>query len=119
MKISAPKLLLHAEGLAALVAACIVYHKLSASWIEFAVLFLAPDIFMLGYLSGKKTGALFYNSAHTYLVPFVLGLIAWFGNVPVLTPIAVIWFAHIGFDRLLGYGLKYPTDFKDTHLSRV
>jgi hypothetical protein len=26
---------------------------------------------------------------------------------------------HIGMDRALGFGLKYETDFKDTHLGRV
>jgi hypothetical protein len=119
MKASGPKLLLHAEGLGVLVAACLVYHKLSASWILFAVLFLAPDISMIGYFFGKKVGALCYNSAHTYIVPLLLGGIGYFANLPVLTPLALIWIAHIGFDRLLGYGLKYPTDFKDTHLSRV
>ena len=111
--------MLHAEGLGVLVAACVVYHKMNASWIEFAVLFLAPDISMVGYFFGKEVGALFYNSAHTYLIPFLCGLIAYFAGPPSLAPIAVIWIAHIGFDRLLGYGLKYKTDFKDTHLSRV
>jgi hypothetical protein len=119
MKISGPKLLLHAEGLVALIAACIAYHKLSLSWIEFAMFFLAPDVSIAGYFFGKKVGALAYNSAHTYLIPFVLGLVAYFANLPLLAPIAVIWIAHIGFDRLLGYGFKYETDFKDTHLSRV
>lgn len=119
MKASGPKLVLHAEGLGVLMAACVAYHKLGASWIEFAVLFLAPDISMIGYFFGKKLGAFSYNVAHTYLVPFLLGFIAYVANLPVLAPIAVIWIAHIGFDRLLGYGLKYETHFKDTHLGRV
>ncbi len=119
MKASAPKLLLHAEGLAVLTVACIAYHKLTASWTEFAVLFLVPDISMAGYALGKKKGALLYNSAHTYLAPSLLALIAHGFGLPALTPLVLIWIAHIGFDRFLGYGFKYGTDFKDTHLNRV
>jgi Domain of unknown function (DUF4260) len=119
MKPSGPKILLHVEGLVVLVAACAVYRELGASWTKFAVFFLAPDLFMFGYVFGKKIGALFYNSVHTYLGPFLLGLIGYFANQPVLFPLCAIWTAHIGFDRLLGYGLKYESDFKDTHLHRV
>jgi hypothetical protein len=81
--------------------------------------FLVPEVSKVGYFFGKKIGALFYNSAHTYLIPFLLGLVVYFADLQSVTPIAMIWIAHIGFDRLLGYGLKYETDFKDTHLSRV
>ena len=119
MKNSGPKILLHLEGFAVLVAACVLYHEIGASWIKFAVLFLAPDLFMLGYLVDKKVGARFYNSVHTYAAPFLLWLVVYFGNQPALLPICLIWIAHIGFDRFLGYGLKYETDFKDTHLHRV
>ncbi len=119
VKLSGPKILLHVEGLVVLVTACAVYRVLGASWTKFAVLFLAPDLFMLGYFFGKKTGARFYNSVHTYVGPFLLGLVGYLANQPALFPFCVIWTAHIGFDRLLGYGLKYESDFKDTHLRRV
>ena len=33
--------------------------------------------------------------------------------------LGLIWLAHIGMDRAIGYGLKYPTNHKDTHLQRV
>ena len=33
--------------------------------------------------------------------------------------LALIWLGHIGMDHALGYGLKYPTAFGDTHLQRV
>lgn len=119
MKPSGPKLLLHLEGLVVFAAACALYRQLSASWLTFALLFLAPDLSMLGYFLGKKNGALAYNSVHTYLGPFLLGADIYFANQPALIPICVIWVAHIGLDRLIGYGLKYETDFKDTHLRRV
>ncbi len=119
MKSSLPKILLHLEGLAALVLCVAVYHRLGASWVLFAALFLAPDVFMLGYLGGPVTGARVYNLAHTYVVPLAIAALAHLLRQPLLVAVGVIWAAHIAFDRLLGYGLKYGTAFQDTHLSRV
>jgi hypothetical protein len=85
----------------------------------FGILFLAPDVSMVGYMAGPRTGARTYNLMHTYVAPAALAAIGYFGNVPALLPLSVIWSAHIGFDRLLGYGLKYETGFKDTHLGKV
>lgn len=114
-----PKPLLHLEGAAVLIGACFVYHELGSSWWRFAALFLAPDLFMLGYVWGTKVGAVAYNLGHTYAVPAAIALIAWLTHSAAALPICVIWVAHIGFDRLLGYGLKYPSAFKETHLARV
>lgn len=119
MKLSAPRVLLHLEGLVVLVVACAFYRELGASWIKFAALFLAPDLSMVGYLWGKKAGTRMYNSVHTYVGPFLLWLAGYFGSQPALTSLCLIWIAHIGFDRLLGYGFKYESGFKDTHLNRV
>ena len=74
---------------------------------------------MLGYFSNVSIGSATYNFAHTYITPAILLPIAYFAAKPQLFPIALIWTAHIGFDRLLGFGLKYPTNFKDTHLQHV
>ena len=119
MKISTPKLLLHLEGLVVLVVACIVYGKSGDSWGKFAVLFLAPDLFMLGYVFGRKVGAWVYNAGHTYAAPFLFWWIAGLLHLPSGLALALIWTAHIGFDRLLGYGLKYESEFKETHLNKV
>ncbi len=119
MPSSLPKILLHLEGLAALAFCVAVYHHLGASWILFAVLFLAPDLFMLGYLAGPVTGARIYNVAHTYVIPLAVAALGHLLRQPLLAAIGVIWAAHVGFDRFLGYGLKYGTAFQDTHLSRV
>ncbi|MCB1059309.1 MAG: DUF4260 domain-containing protein [Calditrichaeota bacterium] len=116
---SLPRLLLHLEGLAVLAASLFAYQKLGASWSFFALLFLSPDLFMLGYLINKRVGAAFYNVIHTYAVALgiaALGLLT--GNSSVLA-VGIIVCAHIGFDRLLGFGLKYPTEFRDTHLQKV
>jgi hypothetical protein len=119
MNFTAPKMLLRLEGLAVLAAASIGYWSQGYPWGRFFLLFLAPDLLMVGYLLGAKAGAAVYNAGHNYMAPFALGFIAYFGHVPALFPLALIWAAHIGFDRLLGYGLKYGTGFKDTHLGRV
>ncbi len=119
MKPLSPKPLLRVEGLAVLIGACFLYRALHGSWLMFAVLFLSPDLFMLGYLFGSRAGAWTYNLVHTYTGPLALGLVAYFAPTPLLFAICLIWAAHIGFDRFLGYGLKYETGFKDTHLGKV
>ncbi|HWX53564.1 MAG TPA: DUF4260 domain-containing protein [Verrucomicrobiae bacterium] len=113
-----PKWLLHAEGAAIFLACLIAYGHLGHGWWWFVALFLVPDISMLGYLHGAKSGAWLYNLVHTELFPVALGAGAVFYR-PSLLAFALIWMAHIGFDRMLGYGLKYPTQFTDTHLARV
>ncbi|MGB8352919.1 MAG: DUF4260 domain-containing protein [Chthoniobacteraceae bacterium] len=114
-----PKWLLHLEGLVVLVVAVMVYHGLGASWWKFALLLLVPDIFMAGYFLGNKPGAAVYNAGHTYAAPFLLWMAFFFMHMNSLFFIPVIWVAHIGFDRLLGYGLKYPGAFRETHLGKV
>lgn len=108
--------LLRLEGFVALAAAVTTYWFTGGNWWLFALLLLAPDLSMLGMLGGAKTGARIYNLAHTYTVPAVLGAIGWFGGLGWLVPLALIWIAHIGMDRAVGYGLKYPGSFRETHL---
>lgn len=110
---------LRLEGLAVLAASLFFYQRQSASWLLLAVLFFAPDLFMLGYLTGPRIGAAMYNIVHSYLLPLALLLMAILTAHPALIPYALIWTAHIGFDRSLGYGLKYPSAFGDTHLGRL
>lgn len=111
-----PNLVLRAEGLAVLIAASAAYHQTGAGWPLFAVLFLAPDIFMLGYLVNRRIGAAAYNLGHTYLVPAAIAALGVWMQGPTVIGIALIWIAHIGFDRMVGYGLKYATGFKVSHL---
>ncbi len=114
-----PGLFLQVESGTFLLAACILYHQLHGSWLWFALLFLAPDISMFGYLANKKVGALVYNLAHTYTIPVLLSLALWLSGRTSDIWLPLIWLAHIGFDRMIGYGLKYETAFKDTHLQKV
>lgn len=114
-----PVFLLRLEGVAFLVASIFFYRQSHASWVLFAVLFLAPDLFMLGYLVNARVGAAAYNMVHTLFVPGVLIVVAILVARSEFLPLALIWTAHIGLDRMLGFGLKYPTRFKDTHLQHV
>ena len=114
-----PGLLLRVEGLAVATAALALYFDGDHPWWLLVALILAPDLAMLGYAAGPYVGAAAYNLAHTYLGPLVLGAIGVLADVHTCVALALIWAAHIGIDRLLGYGLKYPTAFKDTHLQRV
>ena len=118
MKLVLPPILLRLEGAVMLGLSVLLYGLNGASWLLFVLLFLVPDLSMLGYLSGPRTGATSYNLFHTYVLP---GLLAAFGILtgsPLLVSLALVWFAHIGFDRMVGFGLKYPTGFFDTHLHR-
>jgi hypothetical protein len=113
----APRLVLRLEGAAVLLAALVAYSQLGGSWGLFAALFLTPDLAFLGYLAGPRAGAIAYNAMHSYVGPVLLALLG--SVVPGLLPLAVIWAGHVGFDRMLGYGLKYATGFRYTHLGQV
>ena len=90
-----------------------------ASWVLFATLILAPDLGMLGYLASPKAGALAYNAVHSYLAPAALVAVATLAGWTWGVPVALVWAAHIGIDRALGYGLKSPESFQQTHLGPV
>jgi hypothetical protein len=112
-------ILLRVEGLVAFVAAITAFQLLSGNWWLFAALILAPDLAFFGVLAGYRTGARIYNIAHTYSLPAVLGALAWLAGAAWLVPIALIWIAHIGMDRAIGYGLKYPELDHATHLGWI
>lgn len=108
---------LRLEGIAALLLAIGLYAQQGGSWLVFAALFLAPDISFAGYVAGPRFGAAIYNVAHSYVGPLILA--ATLFSLGTGVTFALVWTAHLGFDRALGYGLKYPTAFGDTHLGRI
>jgi hypothetical protein len=114
-----PRGLLHAEGVAVGAAAVALYFHAGYPWWLLVVLALAPDLSMLGFLAGPSVGTAAYNTMHTYVLPVVLGAAGAIAGADVAVELALIWLIHIGVDRALGYGLKYPSGFKDTHLQRV
>lgn len=117
--VGGPRLLLRIEGALTLAAALLAYAHLGGSWVWFALLFLLPDLSMLGYLAGPRPGAAAYNAGHSHAAPALLAAASWALAAPALLLGAAIWAGHIGFDRMMGYGLKYSTAFGDTHLGRV
>jgi Domain of unknown function (DUF4260) len=114
-----PRVLLRGEGLALLIAAVVGHQSIGGSWMLFAALLLLPDLGLLGYLAGPRMGALTYNAVHTYFGPAILGALAYLDVAPGAWPICLIWMAHIGMDRVLGLGLKFSSDFKNTHLGSI
>ena len=114
-----PRLMLGAEGVAVAVAAVTLYFYADYSWWVLAVLALVPDVSMVGYLAGPRVGAACYDAVHTYVGPVALGAAAVLADADLAAQMALVWLMHIGIDRALGYGLKYPSGFKDTHLQRI
>jgi uncharacterized membrane protein len=100
-------------------AALALYIDADYSVLALVVLFLVPDLSFAAYAAGPATGSAVYNAVHTTLWPLVMGAAGVVGESSTLTQVALIWLAHIGVDRAAGYGLKYPSAFKDTHLQRV
>jgi hypothetical protein len=113
------KWVLRIEGLAVLTLALFFYSGIGFNWAIFFIYFLLPDLSFLGYFFGKKVGAIAYNCAHSYIGPaIVFSLFLSLGG-ELFQIIGVIWAAHIGFDRALGYGLKYEKGFSYTHLGKI
>lgn len=113
------RLLLRAEGWALLALAVGAYASFGDGWGFFALFFLLPDMALLAYLAGPRAGAAAYNAAHSLLVPGALLAVGLLGDVPPAFDLALVWTAHIGLDRALGYGLKYASGFAHTHLGRL
>jgi Domain of unknown function (DUF4260) len=114
-----PVTLQRLEGLVLFTGSIYAWFALGGSWWLFLLLLLTPDISMLGYLVNARVGARLYNVIHSYPLPAAsLALGLWL-NIPMLTFAGVLVLAHIGWDRMLGYGLKLGSSFQDTHLGRI
>ena len=113
------KILLRLEGLTLFAGMVLLYAVWGGSWTVFALLFLAPDLSFIAYLADARTGAIVYNAAHSYMAPVALLTAGFALASPLTLSIAMIWLAHIGIDRALGYGLKYSAGFGYTHLGRI
>jgi len=113
------RIVLRLEGLLVMAGAMLAYDKYGAGWGNFAWFFLTPGLSLLGYLAGPRAGAVCYNVAHSYFGAIVCVIASQLFGAPLLMTAGIIWCAHIGFDRALGYGLKYSNGFGFTHLGRI
>ena len=114
-----PRVLLGVEGAAVGGAAIVLYFWPGYPWWLLLVLALAPDLSFVGYVRGPRVGATVYDVAHTYALPVPLAALGLLADLEIAVQVGLVWIAHIGIDRAVGYGLKYPTRFEDTHLQRV
>ena len=119
MLVNLPRVLLRLEGLVLFGCAIALYVREDYSILALVILFLAPDLSFVGLAGGPRVGAVAYDAAHTYVGPILLAsasaIVEWDTGVML----GLIWLAHIGIDRAIGYGLRYPDAFRDTHLQRV
>ena len=113
------RILLRLEGLALFAGMTLLYGLWGGPWWLYVVLFLAPDLSFLAFLAGPKIGAWTYNAAHSEIIPLLMLTVGFGFAPPLLLSVALIWLAHIGADRALGYGLKYYAGFGFTHLGRI
>ena len=107
------------ESAAILALLLMAYHATGLSLVWLLVFILAPDISMLGYLKDPKIGAVIYNIGHSYIIPVILLIVSFHLQSSVWMAISLIWALHIAIDRALGFGLKLPTGFRDTHLRKL
>lgn len=114
-----PQIILRIEGLLVLIAGAFGFSSLDYGWSIYFLYFLVPDISFVGYLFGSKAGAAFYNAAHSYALPIGVLLIGSHISEPMLLAASFIWLSHVGFDRALGFGLKYSKGFGFTHLGVI
>lgn len=107
------------EAVAIVLASVYFYHRLHRSFLLFALLLFSIDLFMLGYLTSNRVGAYIYNIGHSLALPLVMLVLGTALGNEISMTLSLIWFAHIGLDRALGYGLKFTSGFNDTHLGSI
>lgn len=95
-----------------------IYNLGLSFWI-WLILFFTPDIGMLGYTLNTRIGAITYNLFHHKALALLIAAMGFYLHNNIVTAIGILLFAHASFDRILGYGLKYPDNFKNTHLGNL
>jgi len=117
--IGTPRQLLRFEGAVLSIGALIAYATTDRAWWLVPLTLLIPDLTMIGYLGGTRLGACLYNLGHSPPLPAAVVAIGWWQDKSLIVALGLVWLAHIGLDRLLGYGLKYGDHFQHTHLGRL
>lgn len=111
--------LLRLEGVAIFLFSLMAYEFMGFQWGFFVLVFLVPDLALLAYFHSPRVGAIVYNIMHSYVLPLMLFAYGFFVSSSLADNVAIIWIAHIGFDRALGFGLKYSRGFRYTHFGKL
>jgi hypothetical protein len=111
--------MLRVEGLITMIIALVAAIYCKTHWLLILALFFTFDITLLGYKINPRIGAIMYNIGHTLSLPLPLLMLGIILQVPLLISICLLWIGHIGYDKMLGFGLKYPEKFEDTYLQHV
>ncbi len=111
-----PKTWLRLDGLVLFAATIFLFAGEHQKWWIYPALLFVPDIYMVGYLRDTRLGAFLYNAGHSYFLPATVVFFGWRDDSALTIAIGLIWLGHVGFDRFFGYGLKYDSSFKHTHL---
>jgi hypothetical protein len=114
-----PRRWLRLEAVTLVAGALIAYSTTDQPWWLIPLILLVPDVVMVGYLGGTRLGAITYNLAHSAPLPAAVIALGWWRHEPLVLAFGLVWLAHIGMDRALGYGLKYNDHFQHTHLGRL
>ena len=117
--VAAPHLWLRLEAATLLVGSLIAYSSTNRSWWLVPIVLFLPDLSMVGYLGAPRLGAIAYNLAHNTALPAVVVALGWWQHESLALALGLVWLAHIGMDRLMGYGLKYNDHFQHTHLGQL
>jgi Domain of unknown function (DUF4260) len=115
----APRRWLRLEAAVVLIGALLAYSTTDQSWWLIPAGILVPDLMMAGYLAGTRIGAAIYNLAHATPLPASLIGLGWWQHRSLVAAVGLIWLAHIGLDRVMGYGFKYHDNFQHTHLGMM
>jgi hypothetical protein len=110
---------LRAEHVAVAVTGVVVYLASGGAYLLIFPALLAPDLSIAGYLAGPRVGSVVYNAVHNVVLALGAIGLGWWTNATWLVLAGAVLLAHVGMDRALGYGLKLPTSFQDTHLGRI
>jgi hypothetical protein len=112
-------IIIRLEGATVLLLSLYFYQHIHANWLLFLLLILAPDLAILFYRFGQVAGPRAYNIAHNYVLAAALLYCGVAMKQQLALETGLILAAHIGADRALGFGLKYPKNFTETHIQKL
>lgn len=93
--------------------------RLGFDWWLYVILLFLPDISIAGYMFGNKVGTAIYNLFHHKAVAVAIALSGLYLGNNVVVLAGLVLFGHSSFDRIFGFGLKFPDNFNHTHMGMI